>query len=150
MEELNYDQALQKAQIAAVELKKGLEKLILGKTLGPWSCNCGVFSHGIAKAVRIMPAGWTYEYQITDHFLWGVDMEDIDGSGKRYSIGLSSFLEKEQVDAIFKEAFNGINSKALEQEYFRREREKEEMKGINRVLGFKIKSDLKILLGGSK
>ena len=124
-EQFNYEKTLEMARAAAIPLKVRLEALVLGKTLAGWSCNCGTISSGEAQAVRVVPAGNEFEYQIVHSYLWTVEMQETGSKDKGYGTGLSPFLPMEDIDKMFKEAFEGINTKELETEYFARKRRSE-------------------------
>lgn len=113
-----YPETVEAARAAAEQLKQILEPRILGKTLPAMSCGCGAVHSGEAKAVEVLPAGRQFQYrnQIASWALWTVKMEEVDGSGHGYSIGLSSFLSREEIEALFTEHFKDVDTDYLDQE----------------------------------
>ena len=115
-----YPETVKAAREVAYRLKQALEPKILGKELPAMSCGCGAIHSGKAKAVEVLPAGRQFQYrnQIALWYLWTVKMEEVDGSGHGYgySIGLSSFLSKEEIETLFTEYFGDVDTEYLDQE----------------------------------
>jgi len=102
------------AQERAQELKTILEPMVLGKRLPAWRCNCGALGCGEAEAVEIEPAGGSYPYQIGLWYVWAVHMRSADSERDYdYSVGLSSFLSSDYLDALFADKFAGLDTDGL-------------------------------------
>jgi len=113
-----YPETVEAAREAADGLKQALEPKILGKELTAMPCGCGAIHSGKAKAVEVLPAGRQFQYrnQISSWALWTVKMEEVDGSGHGYSIGLSSFLSQEEIEALFTKYFEDVDIDYLDKE----------------------------------
>lgn len=121
MEGFNYDQQLAAAREAADRLKPKLEERILGQYRPAWQCNCGAISHAESEAVEVVPAGRKYEGQIGLWFLWTVKMRHRGQTeGYNYSCVLSEFLPVDEIEAMFSDAFKGIDTRTLEIESYKR------------------------------
>lgn len=118
-----YPETVEAARKAADRLKQALEPKILGKELPAMSCGCGAIHSGKAKAVEVLPAARQFQYrnQIASWALWTVKMEEVDGSGHGYSVGLSSFLSQEEIETLFAEYFGDVDTDYLDQEKYGQE-----------------------------
>lgn len=100
--------ALPKNRQHVKEILDILKPLVLGKTLGAMSCNCGAVHTGPATATAIEPGGDTYPGQETLSYLWRVKMsyhpEDLNDHNY-YSIGLDAFVDRELVKDLFSQRF---------------------------------------------
>lgn len=78
---------------------------ILGKELPAWSCDCGAYHRGPAKAMAVIPAGQADQYsgQETLWYMWSVRMVEAGTplDGYDYSTGLSSFVPPEELAELF-------------------------------------------------
>jgi len=120
-----YEQQLTAAKEAASKLKPKLEQIILGKRLAAWSCNCGAISQPESEAIAVVPGGSEkrYEGQVGSWMQWTVSMRNVDKTGNyNYAIGISEFIPMKKIEAMFNEAFKGIDVKTLEIESYKRNR----------------------------
>jgi hypothetical protein len=116
-----YGEELEKANKARDCLLPELEKRILGKTLPGWQCNCGAHKHGASRAIRVVPAGEQYPYQVTWWLLWVVDMQHVDYVEREgrlqldyhYAVEMSRFIDSAELDKMFGEAFVDVDDKVL-------------------------------------
>lgn len=117
-----YNSELEKAKLAATDLKFKLEKRILGKTCEAWSCGCGKIHVNKGEAVEIEIGGSKYSYQIVYWFQWSVRMREIDepcayGLNYHYSTGLSKFIPVDEIKEMFDEAFKEVDCKFITEQY---------------------------------
>ena len=98
-------------KIAVAKLKQELELKILGQRLPAWSCCCKTINHPKSTAISIRPGGEQERYagQETSWTQWTVEMLDdgaqLEPGDFSYSIGISSFLTKEEIEVLFAKHF---------------------------------------------
>jgi hypothetical protein len=99
LSKMTNEQAAELAQIADAA-RAELEPLVLGQSRAAWSCCCGAIKHNAATAIAIRTPGERgYPEQDAGWCTWSVRMCDTDD--RWYSMGITDFVPREQLDAIF-------------------------------------------------
>lgn len=115
---------LKKAEKIRDKLVPELLKLVIGKSVPGFKCNCGALHHGHGKVFMVDPAGRSAFYQIADFDLWRCKIRDDDAvfsddTDYSYVVGFDWLGEDVESNArkLFDEAFAEVDKERLYREY---------------------------------